>query len=226
MLKFYFNPSPNPAKVALFLEESRLPYEIVPIDVRKGEQFEQEFAALNPNGKIPVIVDGSATVFDSTAILLYLAEKTSQFLPGENAQARGELYSWLMFVASGVGPYSGQSVHFTHYAPSGQEYATRRYQFEVRRHYSILETRLASRSYLLGEKYTIVDMSAWGWARALPFVLKDDAVWGSLPNLKRWFDAINARPAAIRAEALKDRFTFKGEMDDEARRIMFPHLAL
>lgn len=223
MLKFYFNASPNPAKVALFLEESGLPYEVIPIDTRTGEQFSAEFVALNPNSKVPVIVDGDVRVFDSGAILLYLSEKTGQFLGGEGAHARGELLSWLMFVASGIGPYSGQAVHFRHYAPSGQQYAFDRYQYEARRHYSILDARLASRSFLLGEIYTIVDMAAWGWARAVPFILGDTA-WAALPHLKRWFDTMSARPAAIRANALKDRFVFKGEMDEEARRIMFPHL--
>ena len=223
MLTFYFNASPNPAKVALFLEESGLPYEAIPIDTRTGEQFSAEFSALNPNSKVPVIVDDDVRVFDSSAILLYLSEKTGQFLAGNSAHARGELLSWLMFVASGIGPYSGQAVHFRHYAPPGQQYASDRYQYEARRHYSILNTQLASRPFLLGETYTIVDMAAWGWARVVPFVLGDTA-WSTMPHLKRWFDTISARPAAIRANALKDRFTFKTEMDEEARRIMFPHI--
>jgi GST-like protein len=223
MLKFYFNASPNPAKVALFLEETGLPYEAIPVDTRKGEQFSAEIVALNPNAKVPVIVDGDVRVFDSTAILLYLSEKTGEFLSGHGAQARGDLLSWLMFVASGIGPYSGQAVHFRHYAPAGQQYASNRYQFEARRHYSILDARLASRPFLLGEMYTIVDMAAWGWARAVPFVL-GDAAFHTMPHLQRWFDTISARPAAIRANALKDRFTFKAEMDEDARRIMFPHI--
>jgi GST-like protein len=222
MLKFYFNASPNPAKVALFLEESGLPYEAIPVDTRKGEQFSAEIVALNPNGKVPIIVDGDVRVFDSTAILLYLSEKTGLFLPGHGGHARGELFSWLMFVASGIGPYSGQAVHFRHFAPTGQDYASDRYQYEARRHYSILDAQLASRPFLLGEVYTIVDMAAWGWARAVPFILGDTA-WSTMPHLLRWFDAISARPAAVRANALKDRFTFKAEMDEEARRIMFPH---
>jgi GSH-dependent disulfide-bond oxidoreductase len=222
MLKFYFNASPNPAKVALFLEESGLPYEVIPVDTRKGEQFSAEILALNPNAKVPIIVDGDVRVFDSTAILLYLSEKTGLFLPGHGGHARGELFSWLMFVASGIGPYSGQAVHFRHFAPTGQDYASDRYQYEARRHYSILDAQLASRPFLLGEVYTIVDMAAWGWARAVPFILGDTA-WSTMPHLLRWFDAISARPAAVRANALKDRFTFKAEMDEEARRIMFPH---
>jgi GSH-dependent disulfide-bond oxidoreductase len=222
MLKFYFNASPNPAKVALFLEESGLPYDAIPVDTRKGEQFGAEIVALNPNAKVPIIVDGAVRVFDSTAILLYLSEKTGLFLPGHSRHARGELLSWLMFVASGIGPYSGQAVHFRHFAPTGQVYASDRYQYEARRHYSILDAQLASRPFLLGEMYTIVDMAAWGWAQAVPFILGDTA-WSTMPHLKRWLDAISARPAAVRANALKDRFTFKAEMDEEARRIMFPH---
>lgn len=222
MLKFYYHPSPNPAKVALFLEESGLPYEVVPVDTRKGEQFSSEFVAINPNSKTPAIVDDGMRVFDSSAILLYLAEKTGQFLPNNSPAARAELLSWMMFIASGIGPYSGQAVHFKHFAPKGLDYAVDRYQFEARRHYGILDEQLGKAPYLVGNTYTIADMSAWGWARAVPFILGENA-WSTLPHMKRWFDQINARPAAKRAEALKDRFTFKAEMDEDARRYMFPH---
>jgi GST-like protein len=221
MLRFYYHPSPNPAKVALFLEEAGLPYELVPIDTRKGEQFKPAFLAINPNAKTPALVDGDATVFDSNAILLYLAEKTGKFLPANKPAARAELLSWLMFVASGVGPYSGQAVHFKHFAPAGLDYAVNRYLYEAQRHYGILDTRLGTRQYMLGDTYTIVDMAVWGWARVLPFILGENA-WTKMPNLKRLFDAISARPAAARANALKDRYAFKTEMDEEARRNMFP----
>ena len=224
MLKFYFNGSPNPTKVALFLEESGLPYEPMPIDTRKGEQFASDFLKINPNGKVPAIVDGETAVFDSNAILLYLAEKTGKFLPANPAATRGELLSWLMFVATGVGPYSGQAVHFKHFAPEMIAYAHKRYQFEAMRHYSVLDSRLATRKYLVAETYTIVDMDAWGWARLIPFILGDEA-WSKLPNLKRLHDEIDARPAAERAKALKDRFSFKPVMDDEARKHMFKHVA-
>jgi len=224
MLKFYYHPSPNPAKVALFLEESGLPYELVPVDTRKGDQHQPAFRAVNPNGKTPAIVDGDVTVFDSNAILLYLAEKTGQFLPPDTPQARGELLSWLMFVATGVGPYSGQAVHFKHFAPEPKDYAVNRYVFEARRHWSILDERLSDRRYVVGDTYTIVDMAVWGWARAVPFMLGEGA-FGELPNLKRHFDEIGARPAAERANALKDRHAFKTDFDEEARHVMFPHLA-
>ena len=221
MIKFYYHPSPNPAKVALFLEEAGLPYELMPIDTRKGEQFKPEFLAVNPNAKTPAIVDGDATVFDSNAILLYLAEKSGKFLPKDSPAARGEMLSWLMFVATGIGPYSGQAVHFKHHAPEKLPYAVNRYMHEAERHWGIIDAQLAKHRYMLGDKYTLVDMAVWGWARAVPFIFGDDA-WTKLPNLKRLFDEISARPAAQRAEALKTKHAFKTEMDDEARRNMFP----
>jgi GST-like protein len=224
MIKFYYHPSPNPAKVALFLEESGLPYEIVPVDTRKGEQHAPAFLAINPNGKTPAIVDGDATVFDSNAILMYLAEKTGKFLPANTPAARGQYLSWMMFVASGIGPYSGQAVHFKHVAPKGLDYAANRYAFEANRHWAIIDAQLAKHPYMLGNDYTVVDMAVWGWARAVPYILGDDA-WSKFPNLKRLLDEINARPAAQRAEALKSKHAYKMEMDDEARRHMFPQNA-
>ncbi len=221
MLKFYYNAAPNPMKVALFLEEAGLEYEAIPIDGRAGDQHKMSYTAINPNAKVPAIVDGDVTVFDSNGILLYLGEKTGKFMPADNPAARGELLSWLMFVATGIGPYSGQAVHFQHHAPEKLPYAINRYRFEAQRHYGILDARLGERPYLLGDTYTIVDMAAWGWARLLPVVLGEDALPG-LPNLKRLVDEINARPAAERAIAIKDRHTFKTEMDDNALRNMFP----
>lgn len=224
MIQFYFHPSPNPLKVALFLEESGLPYEVIPVDTRKGEQHAPAFLQINPNGKTPAIVDGEATVFDSNAILLYLAEKSGQFLPDDTPAARAQMLSWLMFVATGIGPYSGQAVHFKHFAPEPKDYAVNRYVFEAERHYGILEAHLAQQEFMVGERYTLVDMAVWGWARAVPFILGPDA-WTKLPHLKRHLDSISARPAAQRAEDLKSRFTFKAEMDDEARRQLFPQNA-
>src|SRR5471032_468144 len=221
MIKFYYSGAPNPMKVALMLEETGLPYEPVPVDTRKGEQHKPEYLAINPNAKVPAIVDGDVTVFDSNAILLYLAEKSGKFLPPKGDKARAELLSWLMFVASGVGPYSGQSVHFRHFAPAGLDYAVNRYMYEAQRHYDILDNRLGTHRYMLGDRYTIVDMAVWGWARVVPFILGENA-WSKMPNLKRLFDEISARPAAVRANALKDRHAFKTEMDGEARRNMFP----
>ncbi len=225
MLKFYFNGSPNPTKVALFLEESGLAYEPIAIDTRKGDQFKPEFLQINPNGKVPAIDDDGVVVFDSNAILLYLAEKTGKFLPADTPANRAELLSWLMFVATGVGPYSGQAVHFKHFAPKDEDhdYAHNRYQYEGHRHYKIIDDRLATRRYMVGDTYTIVDMALWGWARMAPFAFGDDALT-KYPNLKRLVDEVTSRPAAQRALALKDKFIFKAELDEDARNIMFGHL--
>jgi GSH-dependent disulfide-bond oxidoreductase len=220
MIKFYYNTAPNPAKVALFLEEAGLAYEVIPVDTRKGEQHLPAFTAINPNAKLPAIVDGAVTVFDSNAILLYLSEKTGQFLPTDAAQ-KAQAQSWLMFVASGIGPYSGQAVHFKHFAPEPKEYAVNRYDFEAWRHWNIINDRLATGPFMLGDNYSIVDMAVWGWARAVPFVLGADA-WEKLPNVKRLLDTVNARPAAQRAEALKTKYTFKTEMDEESKKALFP----
>ena len=224
MIKFFYNTAPNPTKVALCLEEMGLPYELTPVDTRKGEQHTASFLAVNPNAKVPAIVDDGVTVFDSNAILLYLAEKTGKFLPGTSLAARGEMFSWLMFVASGIGPYSGQAVHFRNFAPEPKDYAVNRYTFEAQRHWGILEARLGKHRYMCGDAYTIVDMAVWGWSRLLPNVLGPDAA-KQLPNLQRHLAEISARPAAVRALALKDKHTFKTDMDEAARLAMFPHLA-
>jgi GST-like protein len=225
MIKFYFNLSPNPMKVALALEEMGLAYEPIAVDTRKGDQFAPDFLAVNPNGKVPAILDGDTTVFDSNAILLYLAEKSGQFGPAPGAKSRGEFLSWLMFVATGIGPFSGQAVHFKHFAPERVDYANTRYQYEADRHYTIVDQRLADRPYVAGDTYSVADMALWGWARMVPFILGDDA-WTKFPNLKRLFDEISARPAAQRVEELRTRQAgaFKAQMDDEARAVMFKHV--
>ena len=223
MLKFYFNGSPNPTKIALFLEEAGIAFEPVAVDTRAGDQFKPEYLAINPNAKVPAIDDDGVKVFDSNAILLYLAEKTGKFLPANTASSRAELLSWLMFIATGVGPYSGQAVHFKHFSPEKIDYAHNRYQFEAQRHFAILDEHLAKRRYMVGDTYTIVDMGLWGWARMIPLILGEDG-FSKYPNVKRLVDEISARPAAAKAIALKDSFKFKAEMDDEARGNMFKHL--
>ncbi len=223
MLKFYFNTAPNPTKVALFLEEAGVPYEPIPVDTRKGDQHKPEYLAINPNAKVPAIVDDGVRVFDSNAILLYLGEKTGKFMPANTPANRAELLSWLMFVASGVGPYCGQAVHFKNFAPEKLPYAINRYAFEAQRHFGILNDHLGKDKYMVGDTYTIIDMDVWGWARLIPFALGEEH-WAKYPNLKRLVDEVSARPAAARALALKDKFTFKAEMDDEARGNLFRHL--
>lgn len=223
MIKFFYNGAPNPLKVALFLEEAGLPYEAVPVDTKRGDQHTDSFRGINPNSKVPAILDGDTAVFDSSAILLYLAEKTGQFLTDEREKNRGQLLSWLMFVASGVGPYSGQAVHFRHFAPGENAYARERYAHEARRHWQIIEDRLTLAPYMMGTDYSIVDMSVWGWASRIPFMMGDDAMT-HYPSITRLMDDINARPAAVRAKALPDRHAFKQDFDDDAIRNLYPHI--
>ena len=167
MIRFYFHPTPNPAKIALFLEETGLAYEALPVDTSKGEQHAPAFRAINPNGKVPAIVDtegpggNEVRVFDSTAILIYLAEKTGQLLG--TSEDRPELLSWLLFIASGLGPFSGQAVHFQFAAPEGLDYAANRYRREAERHYQVLNDHLSGREFIVGSGFTIADISAWGW---------------------------------------------------------------
>jgi len=227
MIRFYFHPTPNPAKVALFLEETGLPYEVVPVDTSKGEQHSPAFRAINPNGKVPAIVDTEgpggreARIFDSSAILLYLGDKTNRLIG--SSTDRPELLSWLFFIATGLGPFSGQAVHFQHAAPEKIPYAVNRYRREVERHYRILNEHLAGRDYIVGVAYSIADISAWGWldraSRVLPGEANPLAVF---PNLARWFAAIDARPAVARARAVGKDHAFKKEMDEETRRALFP----
>lgn len=227
MIRFYYHPTPNPLKVALLLEETGLSYETIPVDTGKGEQHAPAFRAVNPNGKVPAIVDTEgpggrdARVFDSTAILLYLAEKTGRFLgtPGD----RPELLSWLLFIASGLGPFSGQAVHFQFAAPEGLDYARNRYRREAERHYRVLDDHMAGRDWIVGDEYTIADMSAWGWFdRATRVLVGTDDPLAAYPHLKRLSRAVEARPAAARARAVGKEHAFKTERDEEAKRALFP----
>jgi len=227
MIRFYFHPTPNPAKVALMLEETGLPYETVPVDTSKGEQHLAAFRAINPNGKVPAIVDTdgpggkAARVFDSSAILVYLGNKTDKFIG--TAEDRPELLSWLFFIASGLGPFSGQSVHFQFVAPEGLDYARNRYRREAERHCQVLDDHLAGRAFIVGDTYTIVDISAWGWIDRASLVLKGEGdPLAPYPNIKNWFGAIDARPAVVRARAVGKDHAFKRERDEESRRALFP----
>ena len=227
MIRFYFHPTPNPAKVALFLEESGLEYELVPVDTSKGEQHLPDFRAINPNGKVPAIIDTEGPggkevrVFDSSAILLYLGEKTGQFIGAP--EDKPELLSWLFFIASGLGPFSGQAVHFQYAAPEGNDYSVNRYRREVERHYEVLDEHLVGREYLVGEGYTLADISTWGWLIRAAKVMKgtEDAL-AEYPNLKRWFEQVDARPAAARAKDVGTSHTFKTEMDEQTKRALYP----
>ena len=227
MIRFYFHPTPNPAKIALFLEETGLAYEAVPVDTSKVEQHAPAFRAINPNGKVPAIVDTDgpggkeARVFDSTAILIYLAEKTGQL--GGAPEDRPELLSWLLFIASGLGPFSGKAVHFQFAAPEGLDYAVNRYRREADRHYQVLNDHLQGREFMVGETFTIADISAWGWIDRAARVRKgSEDPLAPFPELKRWFAGVDARPAVARARALAKSHEFKAVNDDETKRALFP----
>ncbi|OZI38096.1 glutathione S-transferase [Bordetella genomosp. 10] len=227
MIQFYFHPTPNPAKVALFLEETGMPYEAIPVDTSKGEQHTAAFRAINPNGKVPAIIDTDgpggreARVFDSTAILIYLAEKSGLLLG--RPEDRPELLSWLLFIASGLGPFSGQAVHFQYAAPEGLDYAVNRYRREADRHYQVLNDHLAGHDFIVGDQYTIADISAWGWIDRASRVRKGaDTPLAPFPELQRWFAGVDARPAVARARALAKRHAFKTVNDEETKRALFP----
>jgi GSH-dependent disulfide-bond oxidoreductase len=220
MIKFYFHPSPNPMKVALLLGELALPFETVAVDIFKGEQHEPAFRRINPNGKVPAIVDEGVTVFDSHAILLYLAEKHRRFLPAD-ARARAATLSWLQFVATGLSPFSGQAVHFLHYAPEPLPYAKNRYLKEVARHYQVLEDRLGESPFLGGSEYTIADMALWGWARGASYIF-GDAGLTAYPKVQRLVQTISQRPAAQQAAELGTQLKLKTAFDEQTRRALFP----
>jgi GST-like protein len=222
-MKFYFHPSPNPMKVALLLEELETPYELIGVDTFKGEQHLPAFLAINPNAKVPALIDGDVQVFDSQAILLHLAQKHQRFLP-TSASGQGELLSWLMFIATGLSPFSGQAVHFLHHAPEALPYAKNRYLKEVERHYRVLDQRLADHAYLAGDSYSIADMALWGWANYAPYILGENGL-AAYQNVQRLFNEISARPAAQRALGLKERLVLKAEFDEETRRALFPQNA-
>jgi GST-like protein len=203
MIDLYYAPTPNTWKASIMLEECGLPYRLIPVDIMSGEQRKPEFLAINPNGRIPAIVDhegvdGPQPVFESGAILLYLAEKTGRLL-APRGRARAEAFSWLMWQMGGLGPIAGQSHHFRRYAPPGNEYAAERFVKETARLYGVLDGHLATHEWLAGDAYTIADIASWGWVwfhRMQGQDLRD------FPSVARWFFTISARPAVQRARAL------------------------
>ena len=214
-IKFYYHPSPNPAKVALFLEEAGLPYELVPVDTRKGEQHGPAYLAINPNGKTPAIVDGDATVFDSNAILLYLAEKTGKFLP-KDVRGKTEVMQWLFWQMGGLGPMAGQNGHFNVYAPEKIPYAIERYTKETSRLYGVLNKRLTDREFVAGA-YSIADMASYPWI--VPHQNHKQNL-DDFPHLKRWFETIKSRPAVVKAYAAAGP-SYAKPMTDEERKVLF-----
>jgi len=199
MIELYYFPSPNGMKIAIMLEECGLPYQVVPVDIGSGEQFRPEYLALNPNNKIPTIVDQETgtSVFESGAILIYLAEKSKQFLP-KASDERIEVLSWLFWQAGGLGPMAGQAHHFRAFATEDVPYGIERYTNEVNRLYGVMDRRLRDAEYLAGD-YSIADIACWPW------ILSHERQGQNLDDfreVKRWFEAIGNRPAVVRAHAL------------------------
>src|SRR3954470_20438591 len=201
MIDLHYWTTPNGHKITLFLEETGLDYHLLPVDIGKGEQFQPEFLAVSPNNRIPAIMDhapadGGApvSVFESGAILLYLADKTGWFIP-QDLRGRIEVLQWLFWQMGGLGPMAGQNHHFGQYAPEKIPYAIERYVKETNRLYGVLNKRLADRAFMAGEDYSIADMASYPWI--VPYERQGQNL-DDFPYLKRWFEAIRARPATVR----------------------------
>jgi GST-like protein len=220
MMNFYFHATPNSMKVAVLLHELDLPFDVIPIDISKGKQHSPEFRAVNPNGKVPALIDGEVKVFDSHAILLYLAEKHGQFIPTDPVK-KAAMLSWLQLVATGLSPFSGQAIHFHHYAPEDLPYAKTRYLNEVIRTYKVLDERLTASDWLAGDEYTVADMALWGWAASAGYIFGEAGLNG-FPAVERFMEKMSERSAVQQAIALKASHTFKTELDDETRKALFP----
>lgn len=223
MLDFYFHATPNSMKVAVLLHELDLAFKVHPIDIFKGEQHAPEFLKINPNGKVPALSDDGVTVFDSHAILLYLAGKHGRFIPA-GAVEKAAMLSWLQLVATGLSPFSGQAIHFLHYAPEDIPYAKNRYVKELERHYRVLEQRLGASAWLAGAEYSIADMALWGWAASAGYVFGEKGL-DDYPNVARFMQTMAERPAVQRTLLLKQEHTFKHTLDEETRKALFPQNA-
>jgi GSH-dependent disulfide-bond oxidoreductase len=222
MIDLHYWPTPNGWKITIFLEETGTPYNVVPVNIGKGQQFTPEFLQISPNNRMPALVDSDGpdgrpiAIFESGAILLYLAEKTRRFLPAD-LRGRFEAIQWLMFQMAGVGPMFGQAGHFTRYAPEKIPYAIDRYTNESRRLCRVLDVRLADREYVAGA-YSIADMAIFPWVHAIGPL----AGLETTPHLRRWTQALRARPAVERGLAvLADKRNVQGTLTDEARSILF-----
>jgi len=223
MIQLYYWPTPNGHKITLFLEEAGVPYEIKPVNIGKGDQFKPEFLAFSPNNRMPAIVDDDPagggnpiTIFESGAILLYLAEKTGKFIPSD-LRGRVEVLQWLFWQMAGLGPMAGQYNHFAHYAPEKIPYAIDRYVKETGRLFAVLDHRLKDREFVAGA-YSIADMASYPWTTAYERMgqkIED------FPNLKRWQDAIKARPATARAYEKAKLFQNVPPTSEQARKILF-----
>src|SRR5271156_7136943 len=224
MIDLYYWPTPNGHKITLFLEEAGMPYTIVPVNIGKGEQFRPEFLAISPNNRMPAIVDhapmerGSPiSVFESGAILLYLAEKSGTFLP-KDLRGRVEVTQWLFWQVGGLGPMAGQNHHFSRYAPEKLPYAIERYVKETNRLYGVLDRRLTAQAYLAGPEYSIADIATYPWI--VPWQLQSQDL-SLFPALSRWFASIAARPGTVRAYARAEAFRAGPVVTEESRKVLF-----
>ncbi|MGJ3254345.1 MAG: glutathione S-transferase N-terminal domain-containing protein [Elainellaceae cyanobacterium] len=221
-VELYYWPTPNGWKISIMLEETGLPYNVHPINIMAGDQFKPEFLKISPNNKMPAIVDYETpdgkpiSIFESGAILMYLGEKTGELFP-ENARDRYTVIQWLMFQMGGIGPMLGQAHHFRQYAPEQIPYAIDRYTNEASRLYGVLNKRLDKAEYVAGD-YSIADIAIFPWI--VPYEQQGQSM-ADYPNLKRWFDAINSRPAVKKGLALLQDERGKTKMDDQAREVMF-----
>jgi GST-like protein len=228
MIELYYWPTPNGHKITMFLEEAGLDYEIHPVNIGRGEQFTPEFLAIAPNNRMPAIIDRKPadggepiSLFESGAILLYLADKTRSFIP-QDLRGRMAALEWLFWQMGGLGPMAGQNHHFSQYAPEKIPYAINRYVNETNRLYGVMNKRLAKESFLAGE-YSIADMACYPWI--VPYEKQGQRL-EDFPHLKRWFEAIAARPATQRAYAKAEEINpAQPPMDDEAKKVLFGQTA-
>jgi GSH-dependent disulfide-bond oxidoreductase len=228
LIDLYYWPTPNGHKITLFLEEAHLPYQIVPVNISQGDQFKPEFLAFSPNNRMPAIIDtapadgGPAiSVFESGAILVYLAEKTGRLLSGD-LRGRKSALEWLFWQVGGLGPMAGQNHHFSGYAPEKIPYAIERYVKETNRLYGVMDRRLSTHAYLAGPDYSIADIAAYPWI--VPWQ-KQSQDLAEFPSLKRWFDGIATRPATVRAYARAQELSTAPVVTDESRKVLFGQTA-
>jgi GSH-dependent disulfide-bond oxidoreductase len=227
MIDLYYWTTPNGHKVTMFLEESGLPYRIVPVHIGQGAQFEPAFLAIAPNNRIPAIIDhapldhaGPLSVFESGAILLYLAEKSGQLLP-KGERARAEVTQWLFWQMAGLGPMAGQNHHFARYAPEKIPYAIERYVKETNRLYGVLNRRLADRTFIAGH-YSIADIACYPWI--VPYEAQGQRL-EDFPHLLRWFETVRERPATVRAYEKAAAINTENTLSEEAKKILFGQTA-
>jgi GSH-dependent disulfide-bond oxidoreductase len=228
MIELHYWPTPNGHKITMFLEEAELDYTIHPINISGGDQFKPEFLAFSPNNRMPAIIDRDpadggepVTVFESGAILLYLAEKTGRFLPAE-LRGRKTVTEWLFWQMGGLGPMAGQNHHFGAYAPEKIPYAINRYVNETNRLYGVMDRRLAGCPFLAGADYSIADMAAYPWV--VPWKRQQQNL-DDFASLRRWFDSIRERPATLRAYAKGEPYSAQPAVTEEGKKLLFGQTA-